>query len=475
MFRSNIASLISLALFFPYLTLASPLVPEFTPTEVIDGGDVGIFNVVCDYSHTLADDAIVMPNLPGLSMIHDFFGNTGGNAMSTAESLLQAPSTTCTSPYDASSYWAPQLKRADGSIVTPNYIKVYYRNEKPAQQAAAPLPMGLQLLAGNHHRPQGQYDPNIWFYCRTTLEGGEHSNAPPESCPQIAGFYEGAEFNISLTFPDCWDGQSLTTSPQKRNAAYSDVESGLCPANYPVKIPRLNMRIHYALGDNFNLKGALLSMNPTLQADGSLQPIWGNLYSAHADFFSAWSPRATRYSVEECLNRTLACDKDIPGDFERSSADAWVSLADGRFHGDDPIIKVGGEQNIGLLKFALPERLDNLNISKADLRLYGRQVSGETGQVRLYALAEGNWDENEGGHALTHCPSAAPLDHAQMWSDSVQKTFNVTAAVMLAIQTGQREINFCLSGGEATDAEFSSKEGPRSPVLRFNFSPVTNG
>ncbi len=45
MFRSNIASLISLALFFPYLTLASPLVPEFTPTEVIDGGDVGLFNV----------------------------------------------------------------------------------------------------------------------------------------------------------------------------------------------------------------------------------------------------------------------------------------------------------------------------------------------------------------------------------------------------------------------------------------------
>lgn len=102
----------------------------------------------------------------------------------------------------------------------------------------------------------------------------------------------------------------------------------------------LTWRIHYALGDNGNLKGALLSMNPILQADGSLQPIWGNRYCAHADFFSA-----------------------------------WVSLADGPFHGDDPIIKVGGEQNIGLLKFALPERLDNLNISKADLRLYGRQAS----------------------------------------------------------------------------------------------------
>lgn len=45
MFRSNIASLIPLDLFFPYLKLASPLVPGFTPTEVIDGGDVGLFNV----------------------------------------------------------------------------------------------------------------------------------------------------------------------------------------------------------------------------------------------------------------------------------------------------------------------------------------------------------------------------------------------------------------------------------------------
>jgi hypothetical protein len=381
--------------------------------------------------------------------------------------------TTCTSPYDASSYWAPQLKRADGSIVAPSYIKVYYRNEMPARQAAAPLPMGLQLLAGNHHRPQGHYDPNIWFYCRTSLEGGEHSNAPPESCPQIADFDEGAEFNISLTFPDCWDGKNLTTSPQKRNATYSDGDTGLCPAAYPVKIPRLNMRIHYALGDNGNLKGAMLSMNPILQADGSWQPTWGNLYSAHADFFAAWSERATRYSVEECLNRNVACNKDIPGDFERSSMDAWVSVADGRMHGDEPMIKVGGAKNIGLLKFPLPERLDSLNVTKAELRIYGRQVSGETGQVRLYSLPDSAWDENSGSTDINSCPETAHVDNAQMWRNTVEKTFDVTVAIMQAVQAGQREISFCLSGGEATDAEFSSKEGPRGPLLRFDFNPIT--
>lgn len=471
---NNPIVLLPLMLLLPGLSLAAPLIPEFTPTQVIDGGDVGIFNVVCDYSHTLADDAIVMPGLPGLSMIHDFFGNRGADAMSTASSLRASLMTTCTSPYDASSYWAPQLKRADGSIVMPSYIKVYYRNEMPEQQAAVPVPMGLQLLAGNHHRPAGKYDPNVWFYCRTSLEGGEHSNAPPESCPQIADFDEGAEFNIALTFPDCWDGKNLTTSPQKRNAAYSDGETGLCPAAYPVKIPRLNMRIHYALGDNGNLKGALLSMNPILQADGSLQSTWGDLYSAHADFFAAWGERATRYSVEECLNRNVACDKDIPGDFERSSADAWVSVADGRTHGDEPVIKVEGKQSIGLLTFNLPERLDSLSVTKADLRLYGRQVSGETGQVRLYALPQGDWDEHTGPHALSSCPATSYLDSAQMWRDTVQKTFDVTAAIMQATQAGRHEISFCLSGTEAADAEFSSKEGPRGPVLRFYFAPVNH-
>ena len=39
--------------------------------------------------------------------------------------MQNAPGTTCTSPYDSSSYWAPQLMRANGTLVKPSYIKVY--------------------------------------------------------------------------------------------------------------------------------------------------------------------------------------------------------------------------------------------------------------------------------------------------------------------------------------------------------------
>jgi hypothetical protein len=199
------SSLLSLGVNAEYLN------PEYTPTEII-GSSTGQFNVVCDYSHTLADDPIVMPGKPGLSMTHDFFGNRQTNAFSTLQSLKNAPQTTCTSPYDRSTYWAPQLQRANGENIRPKYIKVYYRNEMPEQQASIPIPEGLQLIAGNHHRPEGQLDSNIWYYCRTSLEGGDHSQRPPTSCPQVAGLDIGAEFNIILTFPDCWDGKNLKTS-----------------------------------------------------------------------------------------------------------------------------------------------------------------------------------------------------------------------------------------------------------------------
>ncbi|MGO4742314.1 DUF1996 domain-containing protein [Serratia quinivorans] len=472
MLRNKLAYPLASSLFIPFIVSASSLVPEFTPVEVIADYDTGIFNVVCDYSHTLADDAIVMPGRPGHSMMHDFFGNTGADAMSTTESLQNTPRTTCTSPYDSSSYWAPELMRANGTLVKPTYIKVYYRNDNPEKQAAAPIPPGLQLLAGNHHRAVGQYDPHVWFYCRTSLEGGEHSNQPPDSCPQIPGFDEGAEFNISLSFPDCWDGKSLTTSanPQKRNAAFS--EKGVCPVAFPVKIPQLNMRIHYPMNDDGNLKGAKLSMNPSIDENGVITPVWGDLYSAHADFFAAWNPRTTRYSVEECLNRKVACDKDIPGDFERSSADGWIAAKEQQKHFAGPVIKIGGENNIGLMKFTLPERLYSHNMTKADLRLYGRQVSGETGQVRLYALPDTDWDENTRQPAITRCPTTPALGHAQMWKGTVMKSFDVTQSVQQAMQAGKREIAFCLMGTTAADAEFSSKEGKRGPVLRFNFDPV---
>lgn len=42
-------------------------------------------HVVCGYSHTLGDDAIMMFGRPNEAMLHDFFGNTHTDASSSRE------------------------------------------------------------------------------------------------------------------------------------------------------------------------------------------------------------------------------------------------------------------------------------------------------------------------------------------------------------------------------------------------------
>src|SRR4051794_35405056 len=56
-------------------------------------GDQPIFVTHCFYSHTLPDDPIVHPNMPGASHQHDFFGNDSTNASSTLDSMEQGGST----------------------------------------------------------------------------------------------------------------------------------------------------------------------------------------------------------------------------------------------------------------------------------------------------------------------------------------------------------------------------------------------
>ena len=76
-------------------------------------------HVVCSYSHTLGDDAIMMYGMPNEAMLHDFFGNVQTDAYSSRESLRTQEKTTCDNKADSSAYWAPSLKLPDGTVVKP--------------------------------------------------------------------------------------------------------------------------------------------------------------------------------------------------------------------------------------------------------------------------------------------------------------------------------------------------------------------
>src|SRR5207244_9419190 len=71
--------------------LAVALSPSSAPAAGPRGGG---FVIPCNYSHTLMDDPIVDPGMPGMSHSHDFFGNVCTNAHSPYPSMVTAR-TTC--------------------------------------------------------------------------------------------------------------------------------------------------------------------------------------------------------------------------------------------------------------------------------------------------------------------------------------------------------------------------------------------
>lgn len=116
-------------------------------------------HVVCSYSHTLGDDAIMMFGMPNEAMLHDFFGNVHADAYSSRESLRTQEKTTCDNKADSSAYWAPSLKLPDGTVVKPAYQKTYYQASKVDAWPLHPFPPGAVAAGGRSswHRAKSAY------------------------------------------------------------------------------------------------------------------------------------------------------------------------------------------------------------------------------------------------------------------------------------------------------------------------------
>ncbi|MFM0335412.1 DUF1996 domain-containing protein [Paraburkholderia fungorum] len=417
------------------------------------------FNVQCAYSHTLPDDPIIHPGQPGQSMVHDFFGNSTTDAYSTYGSLNSNKLTTCDSNADRSAYWVPQLKRASG-IVVPQYQKTYYKNDQPVVPLQA-IPSGLEMLAGNHMGTT--QNPHINFLCR----GGSYTTVAPTNCPVVtdsSGTY--SQFNISVHFPDCWDGKTLVPNLASKvsNMAYRNTD-GTCPSAYPVKIPELQMNIAYNLGQDPDLSTALLSMDPTL-VSGQWAPQWGSLYTAHGDFMNAWKPDTMQYVIDKCMNRSTGqvwtCDKSIPTYYSAANADVWLD-ANGVEHPVDSTLVVA-PGNVVLIRFATPANLGDYPYASSYLQTLGQNVTdSQPIMLDLYA-ATTTWDD------ATHLPTAAActtqwiggiyLDNA-----SQVRLNDVSHYIALQVAAKAPQIGICIRNTNAQTAQFSSREGSWAPAL----------
>jgi hypothetical protein len=225
----------------------------------------GVFVTGCLYSHTLPDDPLVHPNMPGMSHIHDFFGNRTTTGRSTANGLLNAArenpeKTTCKDKRDDSAYWAPALY-ADGVKVRPDRMHIYYRHRGP--EPVKPFPVGFGMLTHEH----------FWWCGPGTMK---HFDDTVPACPNGRLF-------IILTFPGCWDGRRLYS---QNGSHVSFGKKMQCDAAHPVRIPKVTIFLSYRVDGKSHIY-SLASGPPA---------------TAHADFLNAWEPKRQAYLVDACLN-----------------------------------------------------------------------------------------------------------------------------------------------------------------------------
>ena len=286
----------------PAATAGSAQVRMNTTGEQPASSDgTGNFRTVCDYSHMAFDDPIVLPNQPGRSHLHTFFGNTGVTGNSTADSIANTGNSTCRGGIlNRSAYWVPaMIDTRDGTPLRPSeshfYYKTGYAGVVPSTVQA--FPSGLRMIAGDAK----SVGPNsMASYSCHSASGTSMAGPSIPNCPA------GTELYQHIVFPQCWDGTNLDSPDHKSHMAYPTAGRG-CPASHPVPVPEITFNIVYPVTEaNSPQRWRLSSDNYSTSQPGG--------YSAHGDWFNGWRPDIMDTFVRNCDRTARDCHSHLLGD-----------------------------------------------------------------------------------------------------------------------------------------------------------------
>jgi hypothetical protein len=244
------------------------------------------FQVNCSVTHRLADDPIVLPNLPGASHEHSFTGNTTTNAYTTLSSLKGAGvgATSCLTPDDLSAYWFPTVFKGSAPVVPSGRQVIYYKSGITDYAAVRPFPPGLRYVVGSPQSTLAQFRDHPG-----RVEGWECGNSfhnwdIPANC------MPGSRLNVRFQAPSCWNGVHLDSADHKSHMAYP--VNGACPSSHPRPVPMLEFKIAFPVdGDMSQVRLAS-----------------GRGFTWHYDFFNAWDEPTLAALVSHCVNGGLQCD-----------------------------------------------------------------------------------------------------------------------------------------------------------------------
>jgi len=289
----------------PAYSVPGPRVRAVTAQELAFGGpyvpnptDVGAFREPCTFSHMNFDDPIVYPGQPGVSHLHTFAGNTSAAAGTSTDNILTTGNSTCTGgDLNRTAYWMPTLiDTRTGAPVVPVSTNFYYKLGYLGVKAGTVqyFPKGLRIIAGDSKNVLPITSPNQGVEC---VSGGGHQK-------QIPSCAVGDEMNVSVIFPQCWDGKNLDSPDHKSHMAYA-TGSG-CPSTHPVALPEIALNVHYRVTEPNSGTFWRLSSD-TSGPPGS---------SVHADWELGWDAATNKKFVDSCINGNQDCHDMLLGNGE---------------------------------------------------------------------------------------------------------------------------------------------------------------
>ena len=254
---------------------------------------------VCAVATTGSFDPIVYPGLSNASHNHTFSGALDVSPDSTADTL-SAGRTNCTNSGDHASYWMPTLS-SDGTALLPYVTRVYYRAGTSHPEQLKPIPFGLKMIAGDPLATEPQKADIAGYQCRKEGEGDTVAKqSTPPFCPA------GSLFEMSVKFPNCWDGTNLDSPDHRSHVSYAVKYQ--CDAAHPVMIPQIT------LAERFE-PGTVDAATVTLGA----MPGMSSNVALHGDVLSAWDPALMDRLLRDCLRAGRACqgvsDDRMPPEF----------------------------------------------------------------------------------------------------------------------------------------------------------------
>jgi hypothetical protein len=311
------------------------------PWRVTNAGNAAM-RTGCEFSHFAYDDPIIFPGQPEAAHLHMFFGNTDVNAYTTYDSLLNSGGGTCNgAELNRTGYWVPAMFDGKGSVVIPDFLNIYYKNDNIASQndkskvpervLAEPYPVaaedtwisddyegarvknfeGVQIVTRETQLDQQKRGHQLW---KCIWENGSTEGMPSSTalhidvkCPDQPKNGNKPYLEMNVYFPTCWNGQD----PSDWESDNVGLPAGgfywrdCKKAGYDQQFTGIQYRIRYEVLPGDDTRNWFISSDVSPE---TLTKTVKNGSSTHGDWWGAWNPTVNQLWIDNCGNElNTAC------------------------------------------------------------------------------------------------------------------------------------------------------------------------